>query len=103
MFDILKTISSRHHENICEIYFWGVTRESLRPFIGMEEINGSTLFHLTFVSREELSIDWLFFIAAGCFSGLAFLHENEIIHRDIKLSNLMVDTEGKVIFRFSNL
>ena len=44
------------------------------------------------IIREDLIGGW----ACGCVNALGFLHENNVVHRDIKLANLMLDGNGQI-------
>lgn len=61
----------------------------------MEYVNGGELFfHLT---RERIfPEDRAKFYSAEIISALAYLHEEGIIYRDIKLENLLLDKEGHI-------
>lgn len=58
----------------------------------MEHISCGSLEHYRIFDDYDLLFDWLFQIC----DGLQYLHQRGIIHRDIKLSNLMV-TEDRTI------
>lgn len=61
----------------------------------MEYVNGGELFfHL---SRERVfSEDRTRFYGAEIISALAYLHEENIIYRDLKLENLLLDKDGHI-------
>ncbi|XP_071477985.1 RAC-gamma serine/threonine-protein kinase-like [Diadema antillarum] len=61
----------------------------------MEYVNGGELFfHL---SRERLfTEDRTRFYGAEIVSALAYLHEQDVIYRDLKLENLLLDQEGHI-------
>ena len=80
--DILKTLS---HPNIVKIYEFFDT--ALYYYLVTEYCKKGELFaYITNVYNErQLSI--LFY---QVFSGLCYLHEKKILHRDLKLENLMI-------------
>nr|QFR39796.1 serine/threonine-specific protein kinase B [Azumapecten farreri] len=61
----------------------------------MEYVNGGELFfHL---SRERVSTeDRTRFYGAEIISALGYLHENNIVYRDLKLENLLLDKDGHI-------
>ncbi|XP_034326204.2 RAC-alpha serine/threonine-protein kinase isoform X3 [Magallana gigas] len=61
----------------------------------MEYVNGGELFfHL---SRERIfSEDRTRFYGAEIISALGYLHENNIVYRDLKLENLLLDKDGHI-------
>ncbi|XP_064602802.1 RAC-gamma serine/threonine-protein kinase-like isoform X2 [Liolophura sinensis] len=61
----------------------------------MEYVNGGELFfHL---SRERVfSEDRTRFYGAEIISALGYLHENNVIYRDLKLENLLLDKDGHI-------
>ncbi|XP_050406334.1 RAC-gamma serine/threonine-protein kinase isoform X2 [Patella vulgata] len=61
----------------------------------MEYVNGGELFfHL---SRERVfSEDRTRFYGAEIISALGYLHQNDIVYRDLKLENLLLDKDGHI-------
>ncbi len=80
------------HPNICRIYAIEESDDSI--FISMEYVQGRTLRNLAQTDRPDIS--QLFDIAAQCCQGLQAAHDENIIHRDIKSSNIMLDKWGQV-------
>ncbi|XP_077117058.1 protein kinase C delta type-like [Ranitomeya variabilis] len=59
----------------------------------MEYLSGGTL--TAFIkSRGPLDVCTTRFLAAEILSGIEFLHSRGIIHRDLKLSNILLDSDG---------
>ncbi|PIO11885.1 hypothetical protein AB205_0086580, partial [Aquarana catesbeiana] len=78
---------------LTQLYTTFQTRHS--ACFAMEYISGRDLFDFT-VKHSPLHISIIRFIAAEMFCGLEFLHKRGIVHRDIKLSNILMDSKGHV-------
>ena len=91
--DILKLANTPF---IVNLHFWFQDDDYL--YFVLDYAECGDLFNLinTFKETEELSIEIGRFITAEILVALEFLHENNIIYRDIKPQNVLVDKEGHV-------
>ncbi|MEX1138443.1 MAG: protein kinase, partial [Bacteroidota bacterium] len=87
-----KAASSLDHPHICTIYEIDETPEG-RVFIAMAIYEGTTVDRK--IEHAPLKIDEAVDIAIQVAEGLHAAHENKIVHRDIKSSNIMVTTKGQ--------
>jgi serine/threonine protein kinase len=84
--------SRLEHPNICAIY--EIAEENGREYIVMEYIDGVNLDQL--LKMKPLSLDNIIEIAAQIADGMAAAQERNIVHRDIKPGNIMIDRGGRV-------
>ncbi|MCA9636439.1 MAG: serine/threonine protein kinase, partial [Myxococcales bacterium] len=79
-----------HHPNIMAIYRVGELEGN--PYLVCEYIHGKSL------SELDLPLSWqqVHKLAIGLARGLANAHRHGVLHRDIKLANVMVDDNGEV-------
>jgi serine/threonine protein kinase len=89
-----KAASALDHPNICTIF---EIDETLNHglFISMALYEGSTLN--TRIEQSPLKIEDALDIALQAAEGLQAAHEKGIVHRDIKSSNIMVTSSGRVV------
>jgi serine/threonine protein kinase len=84
------------HPNIVKIYDYGV--EDDVPFYVMEWIEGRSLDVLLVEHLKEFGqvpeYDWMANVFEGVADALAYCHENQIIHRDVKPGNIIVEQES---------
>jgi tetratricopeptide (TPR) repeat protein len=85
-------LSSLNHRCIPVIYEINEFRN--RPFITMEFLTGKSLMDIT--EYKILSLARILDIAHEVISGLKVAHARGIIHRDLKLSNIMITDTGEV-------
>ncbi|GBG26999.1 Protein kinase, putative [Hondaea fermentalgiana] len=76
------------------IDFYFASQDANRFFIGMEPCLGGDLF--TLMQDEELAFPDILFYAVEISLGLQFLHENHILHADIKPENIGLTSSGHV-------
>ncbi len=81
------------HPNIVTIYDVGKSGDV--AYIAMEFLQGQELRD---IMKEGglLSVDRVLDIVAQVAQGLAYAHEHDIVHRDVKPSNIMVVSDGHV-------
>jgi serine/threonine protein kinase len=79
------------HPNIVKVYTYEEWQHM--AFIVMEYVEGQTLGHLI-AEKETLSVEEFMPLAEQICTGLAYSHEQNILHQDIKPANIFIDTEG---------
>jgi hypothetical protein len=83
------------HQNVASVFHLGRTGQNY--FYAMEFVEGETLEHL--IKRSgRLEVKLALEIATQVTAGLAAVHEQNLVHRDIKPTNIMVSLkeEGSV-------
>jgi serine/threonine-protein kinase len=87
-----RTASNISHENILAVYDFG--EEDGKPYMVMEFLRGRTL---RTAIRDQLIPDLpgKLRIALQVARALGFVHQNQIIHRDVKPENVNVDDTGR--------
>jgi len=84
-----RSAASLRHPNICAIY--RVADADARPFIAMEYIEGTTLKDLA--DTGELSPRESLQLVSKVAEAVEFAHQRQIVHRDIKPGNILIDGE----------
>nr|CAD1835595.1 unnamed protein product [Ananas comosus var. bracteatus] len=92
----IKVLNSVKHRNLVKMAGY-----CIRDGFGLilyEYISGGTLYEVLHQRKPQVSLDWKsrYRIALGIAQGLSYLHHDcvpQIIHRDIKSSNILMDSE----------
>src|ERR1700719_1474149 len=97
-----RAAASVRHPNIASVFHLGRTGENY--FYAMEFVEGETLENLIKHSGQ-LEIKLAMEIATQVAAGLAAVHEQNLLHRDIKPTNIMVsvEEEGAVVAKIIDL
>lgn len=82
------------HPNI--VAFHGHGRRGALPFIVMEFLEGLTLSDVLERHGGKIGLPETVAIVKQIASGLAFLHHNGLVHRDVKPQNVFLATGGRV-------
>lgn len=85
-----KTAARLTHPNIVTIYEVGTEKNFY--FLAMALLSGQTLNN--YILNQNVSIKEVIDIIEQIASALDVLHENGLIHRDVKPANIMVDNKG---------
>ncbi|WP_221324168.1 serine/threonine-protein kinase [Actinoplanes sp. L3-i22] len=88
------------HPNIAQIHDFGESDEdgTLVPYVVMELINGPTLQQR--LAEAPMPPRRVFRICGEVAAALAAAHEDGLVHRDIKLANVMVTPSGAKVVDF---
>ena len=87
-----QSASALNHPHITTIH--GIEETPEGVFIVMEYVEGRTLKHMT--EKESLSLKKVLEIGIQVCEGLVAAHKKEIVHRDIKSDNIMLNKDGQV-------
>jgi hypothetical protein len=95
-----RSAATLSHPNIAQIYDFGESEENGRPvpYVVMELINGPTLQQR--ISRGRIPPRTIFRICGEVATALAVAHADGLVHRDIKLANIMVTAGGAKVVDF---
>ncbi len=88
-----KSAGRLNHPNVVTIYDVGKSGDV--AYIAMEFLDGRSLREIL-DSGVVLATDTIVDVVAQVAEGLAFAHEQQVIHRDVKPANIMVLTNGAV-------
>lgn len=85
-------LSEIQHPNI--VQYLGTERDDEKLYIFLELVSKGSLAHL--YEKYVFFYDQVREYTKQILSGLKYLHDRKIIHRDIKCANILVDTNGVV-------
>lgn len=78
--------------NIIKVH--GFDRDGPLVYMTMEYLTGQTLGE--YLNHEPMNLSQAWFIIEGIGNALAYAHENNIVHRDIKPGNIIITDDGIV-------
>src|SRR5207253_7732539 len=81
----VEAVRKLEHPHIVRLMDNGTTEDGI-PFMAMEWLTGETLEEV--ISREQLSLERIVDILRQVCDAFSFAHENQIIHLDVKPSNI---------------
>ncbi len=87
-----RTLAKVNHPNIVTIHT--IDNNSIPPFIAMEYIEGVPLSEL--LKDYKLSHEIATYLFSQMVTGLKCLHDNKILHRDLKPQNILVRADGQI-------
>jgi serine/threonine-protein kinase len=93
-----KNVAALRHPNIVQVYDFDVHNGT--PYMVMEYIEGGTLkTHLENLARagRNMPLAEATHIVREVGKALAYAHQRQMIHRDVKPANVMLDAGGRVI------
>lgn len=85
-------IEQLHHKNIVRIYGYG--SENDQPYLATEYMAGGSLDSY-FKNPREINLKQSLHIINQVANALDYAHQQNIIHRDIKLENILTDGKGR--------
>ena len=95
-----RNVAKLKHPNIVQVYDFDYDPEGESYYMVMELINGPTLkdrlFDLGSVGQQFTVADTLHIIGSAA-EALAYAHARNMIHRDVKPANLMIDEDSRVV------
>lgn len=89
-----RAISLLQHQNIVSIYEYG--EESGFPFFAMQHVDGVDLGK-KIADKKAMPFGEIVDIAKQICRGLRYAHCKDVIHRDIKPQNVLIDSNGIVL------
>lgn len=95
-----RNIARLKHPNIVQVYDFDFDTESESYYMVMELVDGPTLKERLFKNQEQnaiLTIREAIRIVREAASALAYAHSQNMVHRDVKPGNLMIDSDSRMV------
>jgi len=89
-----RMVAELEHPNIVPVYRVGQIGGML--FIAMKFIEGRSLDEIT-AAQGALPIPAVLHVLRGAARSLAYAHERDIVHRDVKAANILLDRDGRIL------
>jgi serine/threonine protein kinase len=90
----VKIIAKLDHPNIIPIY--DVSEVQGTPYLVMRFIDGRTLREFLSQYKKTISLNTIMAIMRAVTGALGFAHQKQVLHRDVKPSNIMLGNDGSV-------
>jgi serine/threonine-protein kinase len=91
-----RVVARMRHPNIVQIYHFGAERDVV--YMIQELLPGPTLAqHIRESGRRRMAADHVQAIVAQLAAALDFAHGQGVIHRDVKPSNALYNTQGQIV------
>ncbi|CAM0144902.1 unnamed protein product [Urochloa decumbens] len=88
---ILKSVN---HDNV--VRFYGACTKQRKYVIVTEYMPGGNLYDFLRKQKNTLDLTMVLRIAIGISKGMDYLHQNNIVHRDLKTANLLLGSDHAV-------
>jgi len=88
-----KTVAALHHPNVVDIY--AIAEEGSDVFLIFEYVDGKTVHELVQLNGR-LPLKQAASVVRSVAGALDYAHAHNVIHRDMKPSNVMIDANGRV-------
>ena len=88
-----------NHENICKCFSEFISEDGIQYMV-MEQYNNQDLYQYINANMElkkQIKEEILYNIIYQCLEGLSYIHNLGIVHCDIKLGNIFMTEEGKIV------
>jgi serine/threonine-protein kinase len=89
-----RVLACLHHPNIVSLY--AVGQEEGFHYFAMEYIDGPSLVRVLNWHGNRLAVGDALYVMLRCAAGLQHAHQQHIVHRDVKPSNIMLTQLGQV-------
>ncbi|KAI8061774.1 kinase-like domain-containing protein [Gongronella butleri] len=89
----IKLLSRFSHRNIVQYLGYDIDHQNLYLYIFLEYVAGGSLRFLLNI-RGPCPPAIAQFLTHQITTGLVYLHENQVIHRDMKSDNILIDEQG---------
>ncbi|TKY75293.1 Serine/threonine-protein kinase HT1 [Spatholobus suberectus] len=87
-------LSKIQHKNV--VKFVGACTKPPNLYLVTEYMSGGSMFDFLHKQKTVLTLPSLLKVAIDVSEGMKYLHQNDIIHRDLKAANLLIDENGVV-------
>ncbi|CAJ1973163.1 unnamed protein product [Sphenostylis stenocarpa] len=87
-------LSKIEHKNV--VKFVGACTKPPNLYLVTEYMPGGSMFDFLHKQKTTLALPSLLKVAIDVCEGMKYLHQNNIIHRDLKAANLLIDENGVV-------